>query len=50
MLLGANEMDQHFKTANFSKNIPVYITLIRLFGTIIFMVRRPRPLVPNTRY
>ena len=35
LLKGANEMDEHFKTADFEENIPVVLALLA-FGTTTF--------------
>jgi glucose-6-phosphate isomerase len=40
LLSGANEMDDHFKTADFDQNMPVVLAL--WYGTIIFLGRRAK--------
>jgi glucose-6-phosphate isomerase len=39
LLSGANEMDDHFKVADFDQNMPVVLALLA-YGTIIFLGRR----------
>ncbi|MCM4171219.1 glucose-6-phosphate isomerase [Arenibacter sp. TNZ] len=49
MLLGANEMDQHFKTANFSENIPVILALISVWYNN-FYGAETEAIIPYTQY
>lgn len=49
MLLGANDMDQHFKTADFSGNIPVILALISVWYNN-FYGAETEAIIPYTQY
>ncbi len=49
MLVGANEMDDHFKTANFSENIPVILALISVWYNN-FYGAETEAIIPYTQY
>ncbi|MCK0147472.1 glucose-6-phosphate isomerase [Arenibacter sp. F26102] len=49
MLVGANEMDDHFKTANFSENIPVTLALISVWYNN-FYGAETEAIIPYTQY
>ncbi|MCK0188695.1 glucose-6-phosphate isomerase [Arenibacter sp. F20364] len=49
MLTGANEMDQHFKTASFSENIPVILALISIWYNN-FHGAETEAIIPYTQY
>jgi glucose-6-phosphate isomerase len=49
MLTGANEMDQHFKTADFSENIPVILALISVWYNN-FYGAETEAIIPYTQY
>ena len=45
MLKGFHEMDEHFRTAPFDRNLPV-LWVCWSFGTTISLARRPSPCCP----
>jgi glucose-6-phosphate isomerase len=49
LLAGANEMDEHFKTANFDKNIPVVLALLSIWYNNFFG-SESEALIPYTQY
>ncbi|PWA04285.1 glucose-6-phosphate isomerase [Flavobacterium psychrotolerans] len=49
LLKGANEMDEHFKTANFDKNIPVILALLSVWYNNFFGAES-EALIPYTQY
>lgn len=49
LLLGANEMDEHFKTADFDKNIPVVLALLSIWYNNFFGAES-EALIPYTQY
>jgi len=49
MLAGANEMDEHFKTASFSENIPVVLALISVWYNN-FYGAETEAIIPYTQY
>ncbi|REG99131.1 glucose-6-phosphate isomerase [Flavobacterium aquicola] len=49
LLAGANEMDEHFKTADFDKNIPVTIALLSVWYNNFFGAES-EALIPYTQY
>lgn len=49
MLKGANEMDEHFKTADFEKNIPVVLALLSIWYNNFFG-SESEALIPYTQY
>ncbi|MCM4150548.1 glucose-6-phosphate isomerase [Arenibacter sp. N53] len=49
MLVGANEMDDHFKKANFSENIPVILALISIWYNN-FYGAETEAIIPYTQY
>tara|TARA_R110000868_G_scaffold343120_1_gene604131 strand:- start:38759 stop:40396 length:1638 start_codon:yes stop_codon:yes gene_type:complete len=49
MLVGANEMDNHFKTARFSENIPVILALISVWYNN-FYGAETEAIIPYTQY
>jgi len=49
MLAGANEMDDHFKTASFSENIPVVLALISVWYNN-FYGAETEAIIPYTQY
>jgi len=49
MLTGANEMDEHFKTASFSENIPVVLALISVWYNN-FYGAETEAIIPYTQY
>ncbi|MBC8766641.1 glucose-6-phosphate isomerase [Arenibacter sp. BSSL-BM3] len=49
MLVGANEMDDHFKTAKFSENIPVILALISVWYNN-FYGAETEAIIPYTQY
>lgn len=49
MLAGANEMDEHFKTAGFSENIPVVLALISVWYNN-FYGAETEAIIPYTQY
>ena len=49
LLSGANEMDEHFKTANFDKNIPVILALLSVWYNNFFGAES-EALIPYTQY
>ena len=49
LLLGANEMDEHFKTADFDKNIPVVLALLSIWYNNFFG-SESEALIPYTQY
>ncbi|MFV7235192.1 glucose-6-phosphate isomerase [Flavobacterium sp. ZB4R12] len=49
LLSGANEMDDHFKTADFDKNIPVVLALLSIWYNNFFGAES-EALIPYTQY
>ncbi|WP_281636938.1 glucose-6-phosphate isomerase [Flavobacterium marginilacus] len=49
LLVGANEMDEHFKTADFDKNIPVILALLSVWYNNFFGAES-EALIPYTQY
>lgn len=49
LLKGANEMDEHFKTANFNTNIPVILALLSIWYNNFFGAES-EALIPYTQY
>lgn len=49
LLAGANEMDTHFKTANFDKNIPVILALLSIWYNN-FYESETEAIIPYTQY
>ena len=49
LLTGANEMDEHFKTADFDKNIPVTVALLSIWYNNFFGAES-EALIPYTQY
>ncbi|WP_281323091.1 glucose-6-phosphate isomerase [Flavobacterium aestivum] len=49
LLSGANEMDEHFKTADFDKNIPVVLALLSVWYNNFFGAES-EALIPYTQY
>ncbi|GEL10198.1 glucose-6-phosphate isomerase [Flavobacterium glycines] len=49
LLNGANEMDEHFKTADFDKNIPVVLALLSVWYNNFFGAES-EALIPYTQY
>lgn len=49
LLKGANQMDEHFKTASFEKNIPVILALISIWYNNFFAAES-EALIPYTQY
>lgn len=49
LLIGANEMDNHFKTADFDKNIPVTLALLSIWYNNFFG-SESEALIPYTQY
>lgn len=49
LLQGANEMDEHFKTASFEKNIPVILALLSVWYNNFFGAES-EALIPYTQY
>jgi len=49
LLKGANEMDEHFKTADFDKNIPVILALLSVWYNNFFG-SESEALIPYTQY
>jgi len=49
LLMGANEMDTHFKTADFDKNIPVVLALLSIWYNNFFG-SESEALIPYTQY
>ena len=49
LLTGANEMDEHFKTADFDKNIPVMLALLSIWYNNFFGAES-EALIPYTQY
>lgn len=49
LLKGANEMDEHFKTADFDKNIPVILALLSIWYNNFFG-SESEALIPYTQY
>jgi len=49
LLSGANEMDEHFKTANFDQNIPVVLALLSIWYNNFFGAES-EALIPYTQY
>ena len=49
LLGGANEMDEHFKTADFDKNIPVILALLSIWYNNFFGAES-EALIPYTQY
>lgn len=49
LLAGANEMDEHFKTANFDENIPVVLALLSVWYNNFFGAES-EALIPYTQY
>jgi len=49
LLKGANEMDDHFKTADFDKNIPVVLALLSIWYNNFFEAES-EALIPYTQY
>ncbi|PJJ10342.1 glucose-6-phosphate isomerase [Flavobacterium sp. 1] len=49
LLAGANEMDEHFKTADFDKNIPVTLALLSVWYNNFFGAES-EALIPYTQY
>jgi glucose-6-phosphate isomerase len=49
LLKGANEMDEHFKTADFDKNIPVVLALLSIWYNN-FHGAQSEALIPYTQY
>ena len=49
LLAGANEMDTHFKTANFDENIPVILALLSIWYNN-FYAAETEAIIPYTQY
>ena len=49
LLKGANEMDEHFKTADFDKNIPVILAMLSIWYNNFFGAES-EALIPYTQY
>ncbi|WP_309612780.1 glucose-6-phosphate isomerase [Flavobacterium sp.] len=49
LLKGANEMDEHFKTADFDKNLPVVLALLSIWYNNFFGAES-EALIPYTQY
>ena len=49
LLTGANEMDEHFKTADFDKNIPITLALLSIWYNNFFGAES-EALIPYTQY
>ena len=49
LLKGANEMDEHFKTANFDQNIPVILALLSIWYNNFFEAES-EAIIPYTQY
>ncbi|SHF79425.1 glucose-6-phosphate isomerase [Flavobacterium fluvii] len=49
LLAGANEMDEHFKTADFDKNVPVVLALLSVWYNNFFGAES-EALIPYTQY
>ena len=49
LLKGANEMDEHFKTADFDKNIPVILALLSIWYNNFFGAES-EAIIPYTQY
>src|SRR6218665_290285 len=49
LLQGANEMDEHFKTADFDKNLPVVLALLSIWYNNFFGAES-EALIPYTQY
>ena len=49
LLVGANEMDEHFKTADFDKNIPVTLALLSIWYNNFFGAES-EAFIPYTQY
>jgi glucose-6-phosphate isomerase len=49
LLAGANEMDEHFKTADFDENIPVVLALLSIWYNNFFRAES-EALIPYTQY
>ena len=49
LLFGANQMDEHFKTADFDKNIPVLLALLSIWYNNFFGAES-EALIPYTQY
>ena len=49
LLLGANKMDEHFKTASFDKNIPVILALLSIWYNNFFGAES-EALIPYSQY
>ena len=49
LLMGANEMDNHFKTADFDKNIPVVLALLSIWYNNFFGAES-EALIPYSQY
>lgn len=49
LLMGANEMDEHFKTADFDKNIPVVLALLSIWYNN-FYGAESEALIPYSQY
>ena len=49
LLAGANEMDEHFKTANFDENIPLVLALLSIWYNNFFGAES-EALIPYTQY
>ncbi|MFV5690620.1 glucose-6-phosphate isomerase [Flavobacterium sp. LT1R49] len=49
LLSGANEMDEHFKTADFDKNVPVVLALLSVWYNNFFGAES-EALIPYTQY
>lgn len=49
LLIGANEMDEHFKTQPFSKNIPVVLALLSIWYNN-FYVAETQAIIPYSQY
>jgi len=49
LLLGANQMDEHFKMANFDKNIPVLLALLSIWYNNFFGAES-EAIIPYTQY
>ena len=49
LLEGANEMDEHFKTANFDQNIPVILALLSIWYADFFNAES-EAIIPYTQY
>ncbi len=49
LLVGANEMDEHFKTENFDKNIPVVVALLSIWYNNFYNAET-EAIIPYTQY